>query len=184
MFTLLCLFFPHIYITPPASSSLPCSISLSISPSCSIFFQSPCVTRNDGYSWTYRKFRKHHLLRLSSKSSLIVCNSSSPKIFYKSTLTVKLSIISITSPIYFISILYSYFVSRPLLFIYLLSISSLFHSISYPNILIFNYHPSLLPDFCLILGIKYRISSLIFLFHRDNPHPSYPIFPITDYYIY
>ena len=120
-------FFP---VSPPFSRILliPRSISLSISPSRSVFFQSPCVRRNDRYSWTDRKFWKHHFLPLSGKSPLIVCNSSSPKIFYKSTSTITLSIVSITSHIYFISILYSYFVSRPLLFIYFLSISSLFLS--------------------------------------------------------
>ena len=45
------------------------------------------------------KFWKHHLLCLSGKSSpLTVCNSSHPKIVYKSTLTIKLSPFSVASP--------------------------------------------------------------------------------------
>ena len=58
-----------------------------------------CQSKTEELFTVKSKFWKHHLLRLSGKSSpLIVCNSSHPKIFYKSTLTVKLSPFSVARP--------------------------------------------------------------------------------------
>ena len=69
--------------------------------------------------WIVSEIQTYHFSPFQVLSSLILsCLMVLLKIIYKSTLTVKLSLVSITSSIYFLSILYSYFFSANIILIY------------------------------------------------------------------